>query len=339
MIFWSLKKIIKDHLNLIIVLFFILLIIALIPFLFSRYEKGNRIGFGISSSANPVEWTQKLNASWYLDWKTTPIRSSSTPEYWQMIRVSNAGIRPTKAELINILHYYPGHIWIIGNEPDNIWQDNITAEEYARVYHDLYQLIKTHDPSAKVAIGAVSQPTPIRLEYLNRVLSTYQKLYQKKLEVDWWTIHAYVLREEQNSWGADIPRGFDEKTGQLYEINQHGEIELFKKNILEFRRWMKNNGYQSVPLAITEFGILLPEKFGYTPEFISTYLDQSFSWLDKSANLDIGFEKDDYRLVQKYAWFSLNDIIFPDSNLVDLDQAQVTIIGETFRYAATNLSK
>ncbi len=318
MIFRGFKTNIKKQLMVFIGVLLITFLITLIPHLFTRQKIENRIGFGISTSANPVVWSEELNASWYLDWKTTPSKASSKPEYWQMIRLSKEGTRPSKVEIIKLLHYFPGHIWIIGNEPDNIWQDNITAEEYARLYHDLYRLIKTHDPSAGVAIGAISQSSPLRLEYLNRVLFTYQDLYRKKMEVDWWTLHAYVLREERQSWGADIPPGFDEKSGQLYEISQHGDIELFKNNILEFRTWMKNNGFQSTPLAITEFGILLPEEFGFSPEDISKYLVQSFTWLNMATNTNSGFEEDDYRLVQKYAWFSLNDKNFPEANLVDL---------------------
>jgi hypothetical protein len=31
----------------------------------------------------------------------------------------------------------PGRLWLVGNEPDVIWQGNSTPAEYARAYHDI----------------------------------------------------------------------------------------------------------------------------------------------------------------------------------------------------------
>ncbi len=331
------------NVNISLIVMAILLSISLVtafkPNLTSNNHFNNRIGFGISTKADPQTWSDMLHASWYLDWKTSAIPVSSTPEYWQMIRLSKDGWKPSTTEIKKLLFLYPGHIWIIGNEPDNIWQDNISAEQFARYYHDLYHIIKFNDPSAGVAIGAISQATPIRLDYLDRVLSNYKQEYGKNLKVDWWTLHAYVLREENLSWGADLPPGFEDSSGNLYEINQHGDLEIFKQNIIEFRQWMKKNGFQSTPLAITEFGILLPEQFGYTTEFIADYLENSFIWLYSAADTNSGLKKDGYHLVQKYAWFSLNDQIYPAANLADLTSKKLTEIGESFRNTAIFLKE
>ena len=321
------------------ILISIALLTAFIPYLTSKKHFDNRIGFGISTKADPQMWSQSLHASWYLDWKTSAIPASSKPEYWQMIRLSKDGWKPSTAEIKKLLFLYPGHVWIIGNEPDNIWQDNISAEQFARYYHDLYRIIKFYDPSADVAIGAISQASPIRLDYLDRVLSNFKQEYGKNLKVDWWTLHAYVLREERLSWGADLPPGFENSTGFLYEINQHGDLDIFQQNIISFRKWMKKNGYQKTPLAITEFGILLPEQFGYTPEFVADYLNHSFIWLDSAVDTDLGLEKDGYHLVQKFAWFSLNDQIYPVANLADLPSNRLTEIGESFRNTSIFLNQ
>ncbi|MEZ4609792.1 MAG: hypothetical protein R2838_06015 [Caldilineaceae bacterium] len=44
-----------------------------------------------------------------------------------------------------------------------------------------------------MAIGAVSQVTPLRLTYLNRIWESYRNKYGAPMPVDIWTMHAYVL--------------------------------------------------------------------------------------------------------------------------------------------------
>ncbi len=85
-----------------------------------------------------------------------------------MIRIFE-GYQVNPDRLGPVVEANPGVIWLIGNEPDCIWQDNVRPEEYARIYHDLYAFIKSRDASSQVAAGGIVQPTPLRLEYLNRV--------------------------------------------------------------------------------------------------------------------------------------------------------------------------
>ena len=47
-----------------------------------------------------------------------------------------------------------GRTWIIGNEPNHADQDNLSPEQYARMYHDYHTFITEHDPTARVAVGA-----------------------------------------------------------------------------------------------------------------------------------------------------------------------------------------
>lgn len=303
-----------------------------------RKMQPNRIGFGMSTQADPLLWANKLGATWFLDWKTTARRSDLEPEYWQMVRLSKDELRPTTREIIALAIEFPGHTWVIGNEPDNIWQDNITAELYAQYYHDLYWLIKKYDPTASIAVGAVSQPTPLRLRYLDQVLESYLLRYGHKFPVDWWTMHAYVLREQKNSWGAGIPTGFMEESGSLYEISDHGDLSVFKQNIISFRTWMKNNDYQQMPLAITEYGILLPEEFGFSADRITDYLQQSSAWLYSQSDPNLGLPADSFYLVQKFAWFSLADEIFPVADLANLDQQTLTETGKAYQEISQKLT-
>jgi hypothetical protein len=292
------------------------------------YEKA---GFGLSTRTDPAWWARQLGAGWFVDWDTRPWPLNRRLVFWQMVRTRQDGVSPNIDEILRLAKLYPGQVWIIGNEPDNRWQDNITAEAYAEQYHDLYQDIKMVDPSAKIAIGGVSQPSELRLSYLDRVLAHYQSTYEVKLPVDWWTVHAYVLREERSSWGADIPPGFTDAKGLIIEPEAHGDLMLFKEQLKRFRNWMKENGYQDVPLAVTEFGILLPDEFGYSPAVTAQYLTETFEWLDTSVDSETGYPDDDYHLVQRWAWFSLADDLFPVADLADLNSNHLTAAGEAFQ--------
>ena len=47
-----------------------------------------------------------------------------------------------------------------------------------------------------MAIGGVSQVTPLRLDYLERVLAAYEKQYGQPMPVDVWNVHTFILREQ-----------------------------------------------------------------------------------------------------------------------------------------------
>ncbi len=305
----------------------ILLITACSP----SIDLSNRIGFGLSSKADPEYWAGELGAQWFFDWGTKDVRQSSKLEYWQTIRVNQGGYSPSEEKITSIASNHKGYTWIIGNEPDNALQDNTTPEQYAQIYHDLYWMIKSKDRTAKIAIAAVSQPTPARLFYLDEVLKSYQNLYNEKLPVDWWNIHAYVLREELDSWGAGLPVGNLMEQGELYEIDQHDNIEIFQQNLIDFRTWMKANNYQDVPLVVTEYGILLPEEHGFSQEKVASYLNRTSEWMLSYQDQQIGYPADNYRLVQKFAWFSLSDPYFPIANLANLDLKTLTPVGAAFK--------
>jgi hypothetical protein len=202
---------------------------------------------------------------------------------------------------------------------------------YAEIYHDLYELIKSSDPTALIAVGGVSQATPLRLQYLDHVLSTYQNLYHEPMPVDWWTVHGYVLREEKGSWGVDIPPGITATQGELREVKDHGRLDLFEAQLRSFRQWIAEHGYQQTPLALTEFGILMPSSYGFPPDMVESYLEQTFVWLSQVQDGSSGYPEDGYHLVQKWAWFSISDPTYSTSDLGDISSGKLTILGEKFR--------
>ena len=254
--------------------------------------------------------------------------------FWQMIRVSEKGHWPPSIIIRRAAAANPGSTWLIGNEPDVMWQDNTTPERYAELYHKLYQGLKSADPTCHVAIGGISQPTPLRLAYLDRVLSAYQARYAEPMPVDVWNIHNFILREERDSWGVDIPPGLDADAGLLYEIQDHDDLQAFQGQILAFRRWMAERGQRDRPLLISEYGILMPEDFGFDATRVRAFMYATFDYFLTASDDALGYPADDNRLVQWWAWYSLGDTLYPTSNLFDPVSKTITPLGVAFaRYA------
>lgn len=304
-----------------------------------------RLGAGVPLGVTEFEFDEglasRLGLGWYLDWhvQANPIKANGL-EFAQMIRVRGDRYFPNRTEIAKALAANPGALWLIGNEPDVQWQDNTSPEDYARRYHELVVFIKSLDPSAQVAIGGVSQVTPLRLSYLERVLAAYETQYGSPMPVDVWNIHAFILREERDSWGVSIPPGFDDvQEGMLWEIENHDDLDLLQQQIIDFRRWMMGHGQREKPLIVTEYGILMPEEYGFSPESVADYMRQSFDLLLYLRDPQMGYQADDNRLVQRVLWYSLSDTMYPTSNLVDPVTGELTLLGQAFAAYANNLDE
>ncbi len=267
-----------------------------------------------------------------LSWSVAANVPAAARPFWQMVRLEEAGIRRTTWDYIErALVEYPGSFWLIGNEPDVKWQDNVTPRRYADLYHDLYAFIKERDPSSRVVIGGVSQPTPLRRAYLDIVLDTYLENYGEPMPVDVWNVHAFTLREEAGSWGVDIPPGMDGAEGILYEIEDHDNLQILEQNLVDFRAWMAERGYGDHPLVVSEYGILMPADYGFPPERVGAFLTGSFELFRTAAN-ETGYLPDNRRLVQWWFWYSLYDgELYPTGNLWDKDRQELTALGQVWR--------
>ena len=155
-----------------------------------------------------------LSAGRYLNWRATenPLQPAGL-HYYQMIRVSENGYYPRGEALRRIVQANPGARWIIGNEADVLWQDNVTPEAYARQFHDVYTVIAAIDPTAKFISNGIVQVSRLRLAWLERVWNTYRTLYGTDLPVDIWNVHTYFGREMHRQWGFEIPPGFPNAVG------------------------------------------------------------------------------------------------------------------------------
>ena len=140
------------------------------------------------------------------------------------------------------------------------------------------------------------------------------------MPVDVWTMHAFVLREERDDWGVGIPPGFDDvDTGVLWEIEDHDDLRLVENQVRLMRSWMGRHGEGDKPLWITEYGILLPEEYGFAPEAVEAFMLGSFELFERLRDAELGMAEDEDRLVQRWAWFSTYFRKYPTGNLFDDD--------------------
>ena len=301
----------------------------------SAYSITYRERFGVTGIPADAHVARNagLNFGSFIDWRiTNPANLPANTTSWQMIRVNQAGSRMSDRAVLSAIDTNKGATWVIGNEPDVVVQDNVTPERYAEIYHDLYQLIKSEDTTAQVAIAGVSSPTALRMQYLDRVLNAYQNKYGVSMPIDVWTVHVYVLREQRDSWGIGIPPGFDNvNDGVLHEIDDHKDHTIANQMIVDFRAFMNSRGYRQSPLAITEFGILLPADFGFEPEVVSNYMRNVVGFYLNTSN-GTGFSADGNKLVQQWFWFSLYDRTdeFAVGNLLASPTGGLTAIGNVY---------
>lgn len=293
-----------------------------------------RIGVGIPEK-NPLyfPWPEH-RPGWYLNWtpgytvtrtmaqRADPVQMAPPPEtnlsmeFYPMVRTPQGRLSPGPDELAQLAAANPGHTWLIGNEPDVAWQDNATPEQYAYGYRCAYTVIKQKDPTAQVAIAGLSQITPLRLLYLERLWRFYAKEFGHVMPVDVWNMHAFVLREEANSWGVRIPPGFEYVSqGVLWDVADHADLTLVREQVLLMRRWMQEHGQREKPLIISEYGILLTADYGFGPSQVADFMVDSFALFNGLTDSELGDPADQNRLVQRWVWFSTRYPLYPAGNL------------------------
>ena len=103
------------------------------------------------------------------------------------------------------------------------------------------------------------QPSPLRLEYLDKVLNHYQARYGGKLPTDLWNIHLYALPERAGQSGAGVPPDASSPVGWTYTWSQTVDIGILAQNLRAMRQWMADRSERDKPLIITEFGQLIPD--------------------------------------------------------------------------------
>ena len=303
--------------------------------------------------ATSLTWREDLEVSqlrggWYVE--AHPSGCATSPDGMDralLIRVLNWSSAQIPW-LMSMVDSHPGSLWLVGNEPDCIWQDNLLPEDYAHIYHEIYTAIKGRDPTALVAPGGIVQPTPLRLQWLDGVLAEYEDEYGVQMPVDVWNIHNAILREARDDWGADIPPGFDEiDVGVWREVQDNDRLDIFEEQIWNFRQWMADSGYAGDPLIITEFGVLMPVVSGFDLDRVNAFMDATFEFLNETTDQSLGDPADGFKLVQRWAWFGLDNPPYDENdpqpqtfngNLFDPYTTQITGYGLNYKTHTSSFS-
>lgn len=338
-----------------------------LPLIASGFPAYANCRLGVGGVISPAYNVGALNLGWTMDWtaRLNPPAPNGV-DYVQVVRIDSDEANvytftPPLPVLYQIADQNPGAIWLLGNEPDSPFQDNLPPDRYAQAYHDLYHWLKQRDPAARIGAGSIVQPTPIRLQYLDRVLRAYWQLYGQGLPADVWSVHSYILREIDASdpqacadgidcheppyllWGAFMPPSSLPAVtrGVLYTFSNMFDTAIFLQRLIDFRVWLRDRGYREVPLYITEFGTLFPyppfiEGDPYVDEFgvpmtqarTAGFMTRTFELLRTATNAATGLPADDNRLVQRWLWYSFDDPGFGGA-LYDRNTGQRTLLGNT----------
>lgn len=342
------------------------------------YTRQERFGIGfvanvpegdhsVSQSLDQYE-IEPLHVGWYSDWhyRATPVVESADGvrlEYAQLIMVKNWP--PNWGAIQNAVQHNIGALWMIGNEPECPNQGNLSPEVYADRYKEAYETIKGWDPTARIAIGGIVEPTPLRFYWLEQMLTYYEQEYGEEMPVDVWNIHVHILPEgsyDQGSGtynteaGAGVPVGigFDYQTGQPrlpreYPYTECASAATFKQMVEDFRQWMYDQGEGDKELIISEMGVLEPsiyiveggseaEREERGDQAIEEYMVEVFDWLLTTTDAEVGCPTDENRLVQRWLWFSLNGSFWDqytnprgfNSSLYDYQTKDPTRFGRRF---------
>jgi hypothetical protein len=227
----------------------------------------------------------RLGPVWYY---TYGFEGESIPGHQRIFLVPSAA-DPTR--LREALREHPGSWWLIGNEPNDPFQDNLSPSAYAAFYGRVSRLARQSDPTCRLVPAGLANAD---WEWAEAFRQAYRQLYGQWPDVDAWNIHNYILEPDQS---------------QL-------DMGEFKRRIVAFRQWMTDTGQAHEPLFLTEFGVL----YGTTsdphppedPQQIERFVQETVSWLDQT----------DY--VQCWAWFASytngqfnGDLYDNDGNLTD----------------------
>jgi len=309
-----------------------------------RFGVGLSLFFGQITDYDVAE----LHIGWYSDWSFSD--APAHPDHVDYVQLVPVSCQPDKIstpdwyQLAQAVQANPGSTWMVGNEPEGVWQGNCTPAQYAYAYGMVHRFIKRQDHTAQVAIGGVIEPTPLRLQWLDQVLAQYQTQYGRQMPVDVWNIHMQILREKgpwegcTDCWGAGVPVGLEGVTqGRLYGIEDNADPSIFRQLVQEFRQWMKTHGFQNRPLIISEYGVLMPSDYlAPTVEegdaLVEQFMTETFDFMLTAADPGLGYPADGNRLVQRWLWFSLNDSLanFNGALFRHDDPSQMTVFGQHF---------
>jgi hypothetical protein len=204
-----------------------------------------------------------------------------------------------EARLAAAMRSRPGSWWMIGNEPNDPYQDNLSPAAYAAFYHRVLRVAQRADPTARLMPAGIANAD---WRWAEAFREAYREAYGRYPRVDAWNVHGYILEPD------------------LDQLDQ----ELFRERLVAFRDWMVRAGEGHRPLVLSEFGVLMGRERHDTryapPEAILAYIQETVAWLAETDH------------VQAWAWFANHTADQFNGDLYDGNE-QLTPYGEAYRDA------
>lgn len=265
----------------------------------------------VGYTAHRVQLGAELGVGWFTNWELLPeeVSADTLPlEVVQVVSLSHGRTVPYDGQLNSAVWRHPGGIWLVGMAPETPWGGDNTPADYAQAYHHVYHFVKSRDRSMSVLAGGILQPTPLRLQWLSQVMTTYKRMYGEPLPADGWHLGVYALPERPGVSGGRVPAGLPSWRGLAYRPGDSLDDQLFRTHVLAFRRWMAAHGQRERPLLISGYG--LPEWAGHpvsldvavSPANVCAFMEATSDWLIQARDPQLGYPADDNRLVQRWVW-------------------------------------
>jgi len=149
-----------------------------------------------------------LGVDWAYSWHHCSEWPMPSIEYVPMVRSIHNEFNKEKVENI-ILWHGAGGYWLVGNEPNNQWQDNLTPMEAAIAYGEIINVILGTDPTARIILGNFSNPS---LYFRNTWFGQFKSAWITKWNEDvtmrivGWGVHAYVKPYSTETYQNAIDR-------------------------------------------------------------------------------------------------------------------------------------
>lgn len=280
-----------------------------------------RLGFNMTIQSSNVLSKYDLsllNANpgklWYHDFSVPATPNSSPYQYmmassWQGNPVTSGNISAWTAKAIA----YPGRKWLFMNEPDVYGQARRTPQEYAEEYHWFYYAMKAADSTCKIYAGGITQASPQRIRWMQEMLDHYETTYSETLPCDGFHIHTYLMPEAfgpgvGEAYGVSNPTSdpnvtsIQENDDWWWSNASLKDVNILRDYLMNFRIWMKDNGYENKPVIVSEHTVLLY----MSPAYLVPYMNDSLTLFLNGKDITYGCPLDDYRLVQEFAFFCIN---------------------------------
>lgn len=306
----------------------------------SKYTYKQRFGAGFDqhngdSVARKIDEFpyQKLGLGWYFDWGNDG-GPRENMEYMGLVGSYGDGSSCQNLKLKNLVNAnkqkYPDNMmWTVGNQIG--WDDGKTALEYADDFIKWYDCLKSINPTFQIGSGAIISPW-------HQTPHTDNNCGNANGKVD-----INVPNSGKNYFIKYINRIKDIDKNKLPDfIVNHGythcnggfTVEAFKASIVEQRKEMKELGLQNKDLIIKEFFSGSDPRKDF--ETRQKYLKDTVEYLVNEKNAEIGNPEDGNRLVQRFAWFVLNDRKGKNKDryidaLSNTENGELTPLGDLYR--------